>query len=221
MEKTKLLFAFVNSLAFLMSGTGSAFPQDADPRLLSLVPPGAAIVVGPTPGTPASYLALTRNNSADLGDFLSIAGVDPTRELGRYLARSPVNSSLTEHLSRLRSMGQSWCVLTPTIYNKEIVLRTRATSDPSLNQLHDSNDGLILGIHFGRRVEIEYERVSDSGSLEESQPQTDPEFFVAPLTKAPRPVSSFFSNSQIIPHKVMRLSQSNMTISSHERKSED
>jgi hypothetical protein len=296
MDKKNLLFAFANILVFLVFGTASASPPDADPRLLSLVPPGAAIVAGLTRGTPASYLALTRNNTTDLADFLSIAGVDPTRkiwrvtlvaaagdhgfisehsllvsgqfdsshifksaeengateskylgipvlifppmerdkdishhirwlafldshiavfgtvptvqkELRRSLARSPVDSSLTQHLSRLRSMDQSWCVLTPTIYNQEIVRRTLATLDPSLSQLDDSNDGLILGIHFGRRVKIEYERVPDSGNSDESQPQTEPEFSVAPLTKAPRPVSSLFSNSQTIPHKVIRLSQ--------------
>jgi hypothetical protein len=296
MDKTNQLFAFANCLVFLAFSTASASPPDADPRLLSLVPPGAAIVAGLTPGTPASYLALTRNDSADLGDFLSIAGVDPTRtiwritlvasagdhgfisehsllasgqfdsrhifksaeengaveseyrgipvlivppldrdknishhirwlafpdsqiavfgtvpmvqeELSRYVARSPADSSLMDRLSHLRSADQSWCVLNPTVYNQEIVRRTLAALDPNLGQPNHANDGLILGIHFGRRVDVEYESIPDPGTSEESQPQTDPEFSLAPLTKAPRPVFSFFSNTQTIPHKVIRLSQ--------------
>jgi hypothetical protein len=296
MEKPDIFYTFVYGLALSVVGSASASPPGSDPRLLFLVPPGAAIVAGLTQGTPDSYLALTPNNTTDLMDFLSITGVDPTRkiwgttliaasdsqgllsehsllasgrfdsrhifkalmengatkteyagipvlivppldrdkgisqhprslafidsqiaifgtiamaqeELARYLARSPADLVLMERLSRLHSRDQSWCVLTPTIHNKEIVRRTLGALDPNPSQPDDSNDGLILGIHFGRRVEIEYESIPDSGNSEESQPQTAPEFSAAPLTKAPQPVSSFFSNSQTIPHKVIRLSQ--------------
>jgi hypothetical protein len=295
-EYPNRLYALVCGIAFCVFGSASASPPITDSRLLSLVPAGATIVAGLTPGTPASYLALTRNNTMDLVDFLSIAGVDPTRrirrmtlvavagdhgfisehsvlvsgqfdsshifksakengaiesehlgipvlivpplerdkdisrpvrwlvflgsqiavfgtvpmveeELSRYVARSPADSSLMDRLSHLRSADESWCVLTPTIYNREIVRRTFGALDPNLSQPGTSNDGLILGIHFGRRVEIEYESIPDSGNSEESQPQTAPEFSAAPLTKAPQPVSSLFSNSQTIPHKVIRLSQ--------------
>jgi hypothetical protein len=95
-------------------------------------------------------------------------------ELNRYLARSPADSALMERISHLHSTDQSWCVLTPTIHNKEIVSRTLAGLDPTLLGSDHPNDGLILGIHFGRRVEIEYESVPDSGNPEESQTQTQP-----------------------------------------------
>ncbi len=296
MDKTNLLFAFANCLVFLAFSTASASPPDADPRLLSLVPPGAAIVAGLTPGTPASYLALTRNDSADLGDFLSIAGVDPTRriwritlvasagdhgfisehsllasgqfdsrhilksaeqngaveseyrgipvlivpplgrdknishhirwltfpdsqiavfgtvpmvqeELSRYVARSPADLSLVDKLSHLRSADQSWCVLNPTVYNQEIVRRTLAALDPNLGHPNHANDGLILGIHFGRRVEIEYEIVPGSRDSEGSQPETQPGFQQAPSPEAAQPYSYFLSNSQPILHRVIRLSK--------------
>ncbi len=295
MEKTDLRYASIIGLISCTFCTASASPA-ADPRLLSLVPPGAAIVARIAQGTPSSYLVLTPNNTTDLMDFLSISGVDPTREiwgttlvaasgsdgflsehslvasghfdprhifraaedngategeyrgipvlivpplerdkgisldlrwlafidqqiavfgtismvqeeLSRYMARSPADVSLMSSLSHLRSTDQSWCVLMPTIDNKEIVHRALAALDPSLKQADHANDGLILGIHFGRRVEIEYESVSDSGNSEESQPQTQPGFSWAPRREAPRPHRNSFSNRDTTFHKVVRLSQ--------------
>ena len=279
-----------------IAGSALASPPDEDPRLHSLVPPGAEIVASLTQGTPSSYLVLTPNNVTDLTDFLSISGVDPIREIWhitqvaasrnqdflsehnliasghfdsrhifksaeengateskylgiavlivpplernkaisqdlrwlafidsqiavfgtvpmvqeeliRYLARSPADPSLMQNLAHLRSTDRSWCVLTPAVYNREDVRRTLAALDPVLGHPGHANDRLILGIHFGRRVEIEFESIPDSGNSEESQLQTEPEFSTAPLTKAPRPVSSFFSKSHTIPHRVIRLSQ--------------
>jgi len=128
-------------------------------------------------------------------------------ELSRYLARSPVDLQLLGTLSHLHSTDQSWCVLTPTIHNKEIVRRTLAALDPSLGQVDHGDDGLIMGIHCGRRVEIEYESVPDSGKPGESQPQTQPEFSQAATASAPTLASYFFSNNETIPHKVIRLSR--------------
>ena len=294
MKKTDLLYAFVNGLVLCAFGTASASSPGADPTLLSLVPPGAAIVAEVTYGSEPAYLALTRNNKADLMDLQSISGADPTRtiarmvfvaargseglisehsllasghfdgphifkatmengatkteyvgipvlivpprdrhkgispdlrwlafidsqiaifgtiamvqeELSRYLARSPADLPLLGSLSHLHSTDQSWCVLTPTIHNKEIVGRTLATLDPSLRRSDHANDGLIMGIHFGRRVEIEYERVPDSGNPGESQTQT--KFSQAPTPGAPPMATYFFSKNETIPHKVIRLSR--------------
>jgi hypothetical protein len=296
MKKTDLLYAVVNGLVLCVFGSASASPPGADPRLLSLVPPGAAIVAEVTYGSEPTYLALTLNNTADLMDLQSITGVDPTRtigrtvfvaargsqglisehsllasghfdtshifkaalengatqtefvgtsvlivrsvnrdkgisqhprwlafigsqiaifgtiamvqeELSRYLARSPADLALMGRLSHLRSMDQSWCVLTPTIHNKEIVRRTLAALDPSLLQSDHANDGLIMGIHFGRRVEIEYESVPDSGNPGESQTQTQTDLSQAATPGAPPMASYFFGNNETIPHKIIRLSR--------------
>jgi hypothetical protein len=287
--------AFVNGLVLCVFGTASASPPGADPRLLSLVPPGAAIVSLVTQGTPPTYLALTRNNTTDLMDFLAISGVDPNRniwgtilvaatgsegflsehslvasgqfdsshifksaeengateseylgipvliapplerdkgisrdvrwlafldsqiavfgtipmvkeELGRYLARSPADLSLMGTLSHLRSTDQSWCILTSAVYNREIARRLLEALGANLRQPDHANDGLILGFHFGRQVEIEYESIPDSGISEESQPQTQPGFSQAP-PEAPPKASYFFSNSQAVSRKVIRLSK--------------
>ena len=296
MEKSTLRYALLNGLAFLcMLGTAPASPPGPDPGLLSLVPPGAAIVAQVTYGTEPTYLVLTRNNTADLMDLQAITGVDPTRtiartifaatrgsqglisehsllasghfdpqhifkaavengatkaeylgipvlsvppldrakgisrdlrwlavidsqiavfgtvpmvqeELSRYLARSPADVSFIVRLSHLHSADQSWCVLTPTVYNREIVRRTLAALDPGLGRLDHANDGLILGIHFGRRVEIEYESASDSSNTEVSQPETQPGFSQAP-PELPPTASHFVSNSNTTLPRVIRLSK--------------
>jgi hypothetical protein len=295
MEKSTLRCALLNALALLcMAETASASPPGADPRLLSLVPSGAAIVAGLTQGREASYLVLTPNNQADLTDLQSITGVDPTRmvehtilvaargsqglisehsllsighfdtrhifkaamengasnagylgipvlivppldrakgisrdlrwlavidsqiavfgtvpmvqeELSRYLTRSPADASFIGKLSHLHSADQSWCVLTPTIFNREIFRRTLAALDPGLGRQDHADDGLILGIHFGRRVEIEYESIPDS-SNSESQSETQAGFSPPPAER-PRTASYFTSNKGATFPRVISLSK--------------
>jgi hypothetical protein len=125
------------------------------------------------------------------------------QELGRYLERSPVDLPLMRLLSRLRLSDQSWSVLTPTIHNREIVRRTLGGLDPDLGHALHANDGLILGIHFGRRVEIEYESVPDSGNSEQGPSHGESGF----STEGPQRASRLFSNNNIILRKVISLSR--------------
>jgi hypothetical protein len=99
--------------------------------------------------------------------------------------------------------------VTPTVYNREIVRRTLAALDPGLGQPH-TEDGLILGIHFGRRVEIEYESVPDSSNSEESQPESQPETqpgFSQARPERPPTASHFVSNRDATLPRVIRLSK--------------
>jgi hypothetical protein len=77
----------------------SALPPVQDPRLLSLVPPGAEIVAGITVGLPLSHLVVTRNNTTDLQDLESFTGVDPTRMIRAaiLIAASGTGGFLSEH----------------------------------------------------------------------------------------------------------------------------
>ena len=294
MRKRNLFYAFVTAVAFCIFGSASPI---SDPRLLSLVPPGAAIVGGLTQGTPASYLVQTVNNTTDLMDFLSISGVDPTRrikrsifvaasgsrdflaehswlaighfdsrhifkaaqengatkseylgipvlviqplqrdkgisddvrwlavidseiavfgtvamvreELARHQARSPADRSLIWKLSHLRSTDQSWCVLTSAVYRRELVRRTLAALDPVLMEPPDhADDGLILGIHFARQVEIEYEDIPDSSDSDRNPPQSRPIFSDAANQGPLRQASYLVSNSDAALPKVIRLSR--------------
>jgi len=295
MNKGNLLYPFVNGLLLCAFGTASASPPGADPRLLSLLPPGAAIVAEVTYGSKPTYLVLTRKNAADLMDLQSISGVDPTRtiartvfvatrgsqglisehsllasgrfdprrifkaamengaikteyagipvlvvrpldrdkgisrdlrwlafidsqiaifgtiamvqeEISRYMARSPADASLLGRLSHLHSNDQSWCVLAPTIHNKEVVRRTLAALDPSLRWEDNADDGLIMGIHFGRQVEIEYETVPDSAGSDGSPPQAQPASSRSPNQISPY-LASFLSNRETTLLKVVKFSK--------------
>jgi hypothetical protein len=82
-------------------------------------------------------------------------------ELDRYSARSPADSSLLSRLSHLRSKDQSWCLLSPPTRNDEI-RGLLATLDPKLADIAEFGGSLAFGIHYGRRVEFEYEVTVDS-----------------------------------------------------------
>jgi len=296
MKKTRLLHAFVSGLASCVFSVASASSPGADPGLLSLVPPGAAIVAEVTYGSEPTFLVLTRNNTADLMDLQAIWGVDPTRtiartvflaargsqglvsehsllargrfdpghifkaarengaieteyagipvlivrpldrdkgisrdlrwlafidsqiaifgtiamvqeELSRYLARSPADESLLGRLSHLHPNDRSWCVLAPTIHNKEIVRRTLAALDPSRRWEDHANKGLIMGVHFGRRVEIEFETVPDSAGSDGGPPQAQPVSSPPPNQTAPH-LGSFLSNRETTLLKVVTFSKS-------------
>ena len=63
-----------------------------------------------------------------------------------------------------------------------------------------------MGIHFGRRVEIEYETVPDSAGSEGSPPQARPVSSPSPHQIAPH-LASFFSDRETIPPQVVRFSK--------------
>jgi len=128
-------------------------------------------------------------------------------ELGRYLARSPADTWLMWRISRLRSTDQSWCVLISAVYRRELVRRTLTALDPVLVQQPDhTEDGLVMGIHFGRRVEIDYERIRESGNPEESQTRTQHEVSQPATPVGPPMASHLFSSRDTISHKVILFS---------------
>jgi hypothetical protein len=72
-----LFFSFI-----LVGITAAASP---DPRLLSLVPPGAQLVAGisasSTQGQPDNFILMTHSNTVDLEDFFALIGSDDTRSI--------------------------------------------------------------------------------------------------------------------------------------------
>ena len=99
MKKTRLLYAFVSGLALCVFSAASASSPGPDPGLLSLVPPGAAIVAEVTYGSEPTFLVLTRNNTADLMDLQAISDVDPTRTIARmvFVAARGSQGLVSEH----------------------------------------------------------------------------------------------------------------------------
>jgi hypothetical protein len=97
------------------------------------------------------WLAVIDSNLALFGTKVSIQ-----QELDRYLARSIADPSLMQKLARLRRDDATWSVLGVFKCSDEIK-QALGSLDPNLaNLVHDGNP-LQLGVHYGKKVEIEYE----------------------------------------------------------------
>jgi hypothetical protein len=145
---------------------------------------------------------------AVIGSEIAVFGTIPMvqEEIRRYLARSEVDISLRRDLSRLRSNDQSWCVLSSALNTTEVTRRWLAMLDPARGQANFVHGRVIMGIHFGRQIEIEFEEVPDSANIVDQlgpQPQISqtPQPGTAPLT------SQFVSNGDTTLHKVIKLSR--------------
>ena len=86
---------------FILGGiTAAASP---DPRLLSLVPPGAQLVAGISApsiqGQPDNFVLMTHHNTVDLEDFFALTGADDTRTIHQMVFVSVINNDgqLSEH----------------------------------------------------------------------------------------------------------------------------
>jgi hypothetical protein len=96
--RKKILILFI---PFILVGMAAAASRD--PRLLSLVPPGAAIVAGISApsfhGQPDSFVLVTHDNSVDLADFLALTGSDSTRIIHEIVFVAVANNAgqLNEH----------------------------------------------------------------------------------------------------------------------------
>jgi hypothetical protein len=82
---------------------GMAAAASPDPRLLSLVPPDAAIVAGISAssiqGQPDNFVLVTHNNSVDLEDFFALTGADDKRVIHQIVFVAAANNAghLDEH----------------------------------------------------------------------------------------------------------------------------
>lgn len=128
-------------------------------------------------------------------------------ELIRYLTGRQADGLLMERFSRLHSNDQSWFVLNPAALRNEMVRRPLASLDPVLAQPHHADDEFVLGIHFGKRVEIEYEESSSSTSEGGDQPHTLRNLSQSTPPEANNLGSQFFGSRVTVLHKVIRVSK--------------
>jgi hypothetical protein len=126
-------------------------------------------------------------------------------ELSRS-SRSQTDPSLSQDLSRLRSNDQSWCVLSSALDTTEVTRRWLAMLEPARGKADFVHGRVIMGIHFGRQIEIEFEEVPDSANTE-GQAQAQPEASQTPKPGTAPLASHFVSNSDPTVHKVIRLSK--------------
>jgi hypothetical protein len=145
---------------------------------------------------------------AVIGSQIAVFGTIPMvrEELSRYLVRSPADPSLSRDVSRLRSNDQSWCVLSSDIYRIDEIRRFLALLDPTLAQAGFTKDRVIMGIHFGKQIEMEYEGVPDSTNTgDQPQIQSDVSQMLRPDSALLS--SHFVSSSDTSLHKVIRFSR--------------
>ena len=86
---------------FILGGiTAAASP---DPRLLSLVPPGAQLVAGISApsiqGQPDNFVLMTHNNTVDMEDFFALTGADDERTIHQivFVSATSTDGQLNEH----------------------------------------------------------------------------------------------------------------------------
>jgi hypothetical protein len=91
---------------------------------------------------------------SDVALFGTIAMVK--QELDRYLSRSVADPFLVQKLARLRRDDDTWCVLIRPVSSNEIRSVLEAVGATLADHLQDGHT-FEFGIHYGRRVEFEYE----------------------------------------------------------------
>jgi len=81
--------------------------------------------------------------------------------LSHYVERSPPDGRLMWHLSHIRADDQSWSIVASSVRSMEMVRRSLVPLDASLADPIYDGVGLVLGIHFGRQVEVQYDNEPD------------------------------------------------------------
>jgi hypothetical protein len=97
------------------------------------------------------WLAVIDSSVALFGTRLSVQ-----QELERHLAGSPVDPPLMQKLARLRRDDATWSIIEVFRCNDEIE-RALGSLDPILAKLLHDGNSFLLGIRYGRKVEVEYE----------------------------------------------------------------
>jgi hypothetical protein len=108
------------------------------------------------------WLAVIDSSVALFGTRFSVQ-----QELDRYLAGSAVDPSLRQELSRLRSDDATWSILAMSDANGELE-HAFGSLDPVLADLIPGRNSFKFGVHYGRKVEVEYEVTVPSGAPAQS-----------------------------------------------------
>ena len=104
------------------------------------------------------WLAVIESNVAVFGTIASVQ-----QELDRHLDHSAADLSLRQRLARLRRDDETWCVLAAFVHNYE-TRRALGSLDASLIDPAHDGDAFQFGIHYGRRIEFEYEITAASSA---------------------------------------------------------
>jgi hypothetical protein len=130
------------------------------------------------------WLAVIDSNIALFGTRFSVQ-----EELDRHLSRSAVDPSLMQKLERLRRDDATWSVLGMFRFDDEIE-HALASLDPMLAELVHAGTSFLFGVHYGRKIEVEYECTVPSTKSAETIMNSSMGSFVARNLKA----------SSLLPH---------------------
>jgi hypothetical protein len=99
-------------------------------------------------------------------------------ELNRYLLQNHADESLLRRLARLRSKDQTWCLLFASVQNVASLTPGHEIHDmlarfsPELADLAQFGSELEFGVHYGRRVDFEYEVTFASAGISRTGPDS-------------------------------------------------
>ena len=105
------------------------------------------------------WLALIDSTVALFGTISSVQ-----QELDRHLAGSAVDPSLMQKLPRLRRDDATWSILGMFKFDDEIE-HALGSLDPILATLVHAGTSFLFGVHYGKKIEVEYE-----GTVPSSEP---------------------------------------------------
>lgn len=97
------------------------------------------------------WLAVIGSNVALFGTRFSVQ-----QELDRHLAGSAVDPSLMQKLDRLRRDDATWSVMDMFKFDDEIE-HALGSLDPILANLVHAGTSFLFGVHYGKKIEVEYE----------------------------------------------------------------
>jgi hypothetical protein len=104
------------------------------------------------------WLAVIESKMALFGTSSSVQ-----QELDRYVARSEVDPLLMQKVSRLRSDSATWSVL-GTFDVDDALEQVFASLDPVLANLIHDRKSFQFGVHYGKKVELEYDVILPSAA---------------------------------------------------------
>jgi hypothetical protein len=130
------------------------------------------------------WLVVIDSNLALFGTVYSIQ-----QELNRHLARSAADPSLAQRVSHLRRDDSTWSIL--DVFNDDDGIEHALGSlDPVLAKLIHDGSSFLIGVRYGRKVEVEYEATQRSNPSAQTVSNTSMQSVVAGSLK----------ESSLLPH---------------------
>jgi hypothetical protein len=104
------------------------------------------------------WLVVIDSNLALFGTTFSIQ-----QELNRHLSRSAADPSLMQRLAHLRRDDATWSIL-DLFDDNDGIEHALSSLDPVLAKLLHEGNSFLIGVRYGRKIELEYEATQPSNA---------------------------------------------------------